>query len=32
MVNDDYNFRGGKSKKDALENLREKIESMSGGE
>lgn len=32
MVNDDYNFRGGKSKECCLENLKSKIEELSGGE
>lgn len=31
MVNDDYNFRGGKSKKSCLENLESKIEELSEG-
>jgi hypothetical protein len=32
MVNDDYNFWGGKSMESCLENLESKIEELSGGE
>jgi hypothetical protein len=31
MVNDDYNFRGGKSKSECLKNLEDKIAEISGG-